>query len=204
MTGVSYYLSLNSPWSYLGSGRLIEMTRRLGVTVDVKPARYGEVFAQTGGLPVAKRPPARRAYRMMELSRWREHLAIPIVLEPRHFPSDETAGTRLVIAAARAGQDALTLSREIGRALWEREESIADPAVLAAAAARAGVDIDAVRATAPSEAALDAIWDANTAEAVSRGVFGAPSYVLASGEIFWGQDRLDFLERALQRESGGS
>ncbi len=204
MAGVTYFLSLNSPWSYLGSGRLIEMTRRRGVTVDIKPARYGEVFAQTGGLPVAKRPPARRAYRMMELSRWRDHLAIPIVLEPRHVPSDETAGTRLVIATALAGQDALTLSREIGRALWELEENIAHPAVLVAAAARAGVDGDKVRAMAPSDAELDAIWDANTTEAVSRGVFGAPSYVLPSGEIFWGQDRLDFLERALQRDSVGS
>ncbi|MFZ4809376.1 MAG: 2-hydroxychromene-2-carboxylate isomerase [Hyphomicrobiaceae bacterium] len=204
MAVVTYYLSLNSPWSYLGSRRLIEMTRRLGVPVDVKPAKYGVVFAETGGLPLAKRPPARRAYRMMDLSRWRDHLAIPIVLEPRHFPSDETAGTRLVIATARAGQDALTLSSEIGRALWEREENIADPAVLVAAAARAGIDVDKVSATAPSDAELDAIWDANTTEAVSRGVFGAPSYVLASGEIFWGQDRLDFLERALQREQAGS
>lgn len=202
MAGIDYYISLNSPWTYLGSGRFQAMTRRLAVPVRVKPAKFGEVFARTGGLPLPKRAPERQTYRLMELKRWRDHLAIPIHLHPKHFPSDETAASRLVIAAGLAGQDALALSREIGRALWEREESIADEAVLAAAAGRAGVDLSAVRKASPGEAELDGVWDRNTAEAVSRGVFGAPSYVLASGEFFWGQDRLEFLERALEQGGG--
>jgi 2-hydroxychromene-2-carboxylate isomerase len=201
-TTVDCYLSLNSPWTYLGSGRLMAMRRRLGFAVAVKPAKFGDVFQATGGLPVHKRPPARQAYRLVELERWSTHLAIPINLQPRHFPGDETAGVRLVIAAALTGQDALALSSEIGRALWEREESIADDATLAAAAERAGVDLSRLRREAPPAPDLDAAWENNTNEAIARGVFGAPSYVLPTGKIFWGQDRLEFLERAIVTGSG--
>ena len=198
MTTVEYYFTLNSPWSYLGAHRLMAMTQAAHARVIVKPAKYGPIFAQTGGLPLAKRSPQRQAYRMMELARWRNRLGIPIVSEPKHFPSDEAAATRLVIAAALQGRDALTFATELGRGLWEKEKSLSDAADIAAAAARAGLDLTAVRAGAPPDAELDAIWDKNTEEGLARGVFGAPAYVLPSGEIFWGQDRLEFLERALQ------
>lgn len=197
MRSIDCYLTLNSPWTYLGSARLLAMRERHGIAVDVKPARFGEVFAKTGGLPLAKRAPERRAYRMMELKRWRDHLKIPIVLEPKFFPADEVAATRFLLAARAMKLDALRLSSELGRAVWEREENIAEAPVIMAAAARAGIDADRVCAAAPSEAELDRQWDALTAEALSRGVFGAPSYVLADGEFFWGQDRLEFLDRAL-------
>ena len=200
MTTIGYYMTLNSPWTYLGSARFAEIAKRHGCTVDIKPARFGEIFSKTGGLPLPKRSPERRAYRMMELKRWRDQTGVPITLEPKFFPSDETAGTRLVIAAKLAGKDACALAAEIGRALWEREENIAEASVLAAAAARAGLDADAIREAGPSDAELDALHESYTAEALSRGVFGAPSYVLESGEFFWGQDRLEFLDRALGKK----
>ena len=200
MPTIRYFIALNSPWTYLGSQRFYDMTRRHGWTVDLKPAKFGEVFARTGGLPLPKRSPERRAYRMMELKRWRDHLGLPITLEPKFFPSDEAPGTRLVIAAKLAGADVHRLATEIGRSLWEREENIADAGVLAAAATRAGIDAAAIRKAGPSDAELDRLHDAYTAEALAAGVFGAPSYVLPSGEIFWGQDRLEFVERALAKK----
>ena len=199
MPTITYYMSLNSPWTYLGSARFAEIAKRHGCTVDLKPAKFGEVFAKTGGLPLPKRSPERRAYRMMDLKRWRDHLKLPITLEPKFFPSDEAAGTRLVIATKLAGKDSHALATEIGRALWEREENIADAGVLAAAATRAGLDADAIRKAAPSDAELDKLHDQYTADALAHGVFGAPSYVLGSREFFWGQDRLEFLDRALAK-----
>lgn len=197
MTTVEYYFTLNSPWSYLGSQRFIAMTKAANASVLVKPARYGPIFAQTGGLPLPKRSPQRQAYRKMELQRWRDHLGIPIVLAPKGFPSDEVAATRLVIAAALQGRDALAFAMELGRNLWELEKTLSDPDDIVAAAQRAQLDLAAVRAAAPPDAELDKIWDKNTEEGLARGVFGAPAYVLPSGEIFWGQDRLEFLARAL-------
>ncbi len=193
MPHVDVFVSLNSPWTYMGWSRFRDLVVRHGLTVRVKPARFTDVFAVTGGLPLPKRAPARRAYRMMELKRWRDRLGLPIVLEPRSFPADEAPGVRLLIAATEQGHDGVRLAEEIGRSLWELDKSIASPEVLEAAALRAGIDATAVMAKAPSTAVLDAAWDGNTADAIARGVFGAPSYVLSDGEIFWGQDRLDLL-----------
>jgi 2-hydroxychromene-2-carboxylate isomerase len=195
---IDYYLSLNSPWTYMGSALFAEIARRNNATVNVKPAKFGPIFEKTGGLPLPKRSPERRAYRLMELKRWREVRDIPLILQPKHSPSDDTAAVRLVIAAKLQGKDAHRLSLELGRALWELDESIAEPAAIAAAARRAGVDATAVRGGGPSDAELDQLYDQYTQEALVAGVFGAPSFVLPSGEIFWGQDRLEMLERALK------
>src|SRR6187549_2754929 len=154
---IDYYLSLNSPWTYIGSAPFAEIARRNGVTVNVKPAKFGPIFEQTGGLPLPKRSPQRRAYRMMELKRWREVRGIPVTLEPRHFPCDDTAATRLVIAARLQGRDAHRLSLELGRALWEREETLADPETISLAAWRAGLDAAELRQGGASDAELDAL-----------------------------------------------
>jgi 2-hydroxychromene-2-carboxylate isomerase len=199
MTTIDYYFSLNSPWTYLGGARFIEMVKAHKATVHVKPARFGPIFEQTGGLPLPKRAPARQAYRLQELARWRDYRGLPIHIQPKGFPSDEVAATRLVIATALQGQNALGFSMELGRALWERQESFTDPVAVAAAATRAGVDLATVKAAAPDDATLDARWQKNTEDALAQGVFGAPSYVLPDGEFFWGQDRLEFLDRALAR-----
>jgi 2-hydroxychromene-2-carboxylate isomerase len=193
MTNVDAYISLNSPWAFLGWRGLLILRERHKFTVTVKPARFGDVFAETGGLPLPKRAPARRAYRMMELKRWRDWHGVPVVLEPSTFPSDEAPGVRLVMAAQQQGLDAARLAAEIGHALWVGDQNIADASVLAAAAVRAGIDAPALLARAPSASEVDVAWTANTREAIERGVFGAPSYVLESGEIFWGQDRVPLL-----------
>jgi len=196
---VDYYMTLTSPWTYIGSAPLAAIASRNGVSVNVKPCKFGPIFEQTGGLPLPKRSPQRRAYRMMELKRWREVRGLPLTLEPKHFPCDDAAATRLVLSAKLQGKDAYKFSVELGRALWEREESLADPAAIAAAAQRAGLDAAALRAGGPSDAELDALHQRYTEDALNAGVFGAPSYVLPSGEIFWGQDRLELLERALKQ-----
>lgn len=196
---IDYYVSMNSPWTYLAGARFLAMRDTYGFKVRTKPSKFGEIFAETGGLPLPKRSPERQAYRMMELKRWRDYLDIPIVLEPQHFPSDETLAARLVIAAEDQGKDAARLTMEIGRELWEREANIAENAVLITAAKRAGIDHEQVTCDASDDEVLDAKWSANTTEAISRGVFGAPSFVFEDGEIFWGQDRVSLLELAIKR-----
>src|SRR6188768_2881740 len=129
---VDYYMTLTSPWTYLGSAPFAEIAQRNNVTVNIKPCQFGPIFEQTGGLPLPKRSPQRRAYRMMELKRWREVRGVPLTLEPKHFPSEDSAATRLVIAAKLQGKDAHKLSLELGRALWEREEALSDPSAIAA------------------------------------------------------------------------
>src|SRR5690349_18522778 len=191
---IDYYISLNSPWTYMGSALLAEIAGRNGANVNVKPAKFGPIFEKTGGLPLPKRSPERRAYRLMELKRWREVRNIPLILQPRNSPSNDLAATRLVIAAKLQGKDAHKLATELGRALWELDEPLGETAVMEAAAKRAGIDAAAVRAGGRPDAELDQLYEQYTQEALAAGVFGAPSFVLPSGEIFWGQDRLEMLE----------
>jgi len=194
---IDYYLTLISPWAYLGSQRFAEIAARHGAEVRVKPVNFGEIFPRTGGLPLAKRAPERQAYRLMELKRWREHLGVPINIHPKFFPAAEGLAARLVIAAGDTGGKPLELAQAFGKAVWEQERDIADRATCEAIARETGHDAAKLLAKA-EEPATQARHTALTEEAVSRGVFGAPSYVY-NDEIFWGQDRLEFLDRALAR-----
>ena len=192
---IDYYHSLISPWSYLGGPRLGDIAAAAGATVNVKPIDLARVFPVSGGLPLAKRADQRRAYRLAELARWRDHLGMPLNIEPRSFPAAEGLAARTVIAARQAGADAARLSNAILRAVWAEQRDIADRETLVAICAETGHDGAALTAAAETDA-IAAIYAADTGEAIARGVFGAPTYVF-EGELFWGQDRLEFLARAL-------
>jgi 2-hydroxychromene-2-carboxylate isomerase len=133
---------------------------------------------------------------MMELKRWRSFLDIPLTLEPAFFPVASNDACKIIIAAQTHGADAaMQLAGAILRACWAEQKDIADHAVLAACANGAGLP-GAALAAMIDDPAIAAQFDALTAEAIARQVFGAPTYVV-NDELFWGQDRLDFLERAL-------
>ena len=191
---IDYYFTLNSPWAYLGGPRLTEIAARHGATVNVKPVMIGEVFGQTGGLPLPKRGAERQAYRLVELARWRDFLGLPLNLHPAHFPAPDLRGSCLVLATAHAGGDALALANALGKAMWAKDENIAEEDTLAEALSECGLDLDLLGAS--KEATYEARYAELTEEAIGRGVFGSPSY-LYDEELFWGQDRLEFLERAL-------
>lgn len=197
---VDYYFSLASPFTYMGHERFTALAARYGARVNHKPAAMGEVFAASGGLPVGQRAPQRQAYRFMELRRWREHLQVPLNLEPRHFPVDDSTAARMVIAAEQSSEDPAPLTGAVLRAVWAEERNIADPETLRAIAAEQGYDAEALEHAARSEAAGTA-YEANTREAIERGVFGAPTWIIGE-ELLWGQDRLDFVERELAARTG--
>jgi len=191
---IDYYFSPVSPWTYLGHGRFREIARRHGAAIAVKPVDYGRIFPVSGGLPVAKRPPQRQAYRLVELERWRKHLGVPINVQPKFFPYDTRLAALVTIAAADTDK-AMKLAGAFLRGCWAEEKNMADEAEVAAVIRAAGLDSNALlkQANAPETAAR---FEAFTDEAIARQVFGAPTYVYKN-ELFWGQDRLEFLDRAL-------
>jgi len=195
---IDYYFTPVSPWSYFGHDRFVAIAARHGATVNVLPVDLGKVFPVSGGLPLAKRAPQRQAYRLVELARWRDFLGLPLNLQPRFAASGPDLAHRWIVAAAEHGaKPALDLAGATLRGRWAGERDIADPATLAEFARDAGLDAAALaeRAGAPDIAArLDAI----TAQAIDAQVFGVPWYV-CEGEPFWGQDRLDFLDRKLAK-----
>jgi 2-hydroxychromene-2-carboxylate isomerase len=196
MQRIDFYLTLNSPWTFMGMSRLEEMAARHRVDVAVKPVDFGTIFPQSGGLPLPKRAPQRQAYRMMELKRWSARLGVPLNFQPAYFPAPEKLAARFVLAAEATGGRPFALAHAILAAVWQQERNIAEVGTLETLAAETGHHPPALAAKA-YEPDTQFRYEALTAEALERGVFGAPSYVLPDGEIFWGQDRLDFLEEAL-------
>ncbi len=192
---VDYYFTPNSPWTYLGHQRFVDIAKRHGAHVNVKPIDLGRIFPVSGGLPLAKRAPQRQAYRLTELARWRAFLGLPLTLQPKFFPVASDPAALLIIAADRKELNALALAGAVMRAVWAEERDIADGETLKAIAREQGRDAEALAAAA-ADPATRAAYDAYTQEALERGVFGAPTYAIGD-ELFWGQDRLDFVDRAL-------
>ena len=206
---VEYFLAPQSPWAYIGHPHFMEVVKKTGATVLLKPADVVKIFAASGGVPVGQRPPQRQAYRLDELRRWSAHLKRPLNLHPKFFPVPGDTAAKLMIAALHVGgtDKALALAGALGSAVWAEEKDIADADTLIAIANSVGLDGAAVLKLTDS----DAVAAANDTEHIPRHIGpeghgeGASvevgsiwiAHCGAAGEGFWGQDRLDFVERLL-------
>jgi 2-hydroxychromene-2-carboxylate isomerase len=201
MTELSCFYSLSSPWAYFGGPQLHDIVRRHRVKLVLKPYDFQEVVPRTGGVPLRTRPEPRRTYHAEELDRWRKYLGMPLNLVPKHYPQDgKPAGWNkppgwMVIAAQERGLDAPLLSHALLRALWAEERNTADPAVRVAIANENGLPGKELLAE-ETGGKVQALYKRYSEEAEKLGIFGAPTYVL-DGVRYWGQDRLDFVDRAL-------
>ena len=196
---IDYYFSLISPWAYLGNARLIEIAAKNKAAINFKPINVLDVFSQSGGLPLGKRAPQRQAYRLVELERWKKRLNVRLNNHPKFFPADEKLAAAMVIAAQENGFAIAPFVQTIMAAVWADDKDISDFATLVSLANQTGLDGEALIVDAKSEP-VKALWDGYTAEAIERQVFGVPTYIV-DNVLFWGQDRLDFLEETL-RSSG--
>jgi 2-hydroxychromene-2-carboxylate isomerase len=192
---IDYYFSIPSPWAYLGHAPFMGIVDRHGLVVNYKPVPLGSVFAQTGGLPLAQRAPARQRYRLVELQRWRDRRGLDFKINPKHWPFDGKLVDRFVIAIQATHQNPDPFLRRAFAGIWEEDRNLADPLVIAELAESAGLDSASLLDMAQGST-TEAIYALNLENAVAGDVFGSPAYVL-DGEVFWGQDRLDLLDEAL-------
>ena len=194
---ITYFLTPMSPWAYLGHARLVALANAHDAQVDIKPFDLGKVFSVSGGLPLSKRAPQRQAYRLAELARWAAHLNLPLNAQPKFFPVPPEQASKLIIAARTSlGADvALDIAGAVMRALWAEDKNIADDDALAQIVDLSGHDGRMLLKAAQTAGVQDQL-DKNTDEAIAANVFGSPWYVV-DGVGYWGQDRLDFVERAL-------
>lgn len=193
---VDYYFILNSPWSYMANVQLPELLHRHNVELNLKPVRMAPLLEATGGLPLAKRSPQRKAYRLQELGRWARRLNIPLTLEPAYFPVDERLAVGVLIAAIEDGHDGLELAETFGAAIWVQDHNLADEAVIGEILASEG--LPSLLINEGRDARINQVLDRNTEEALAASVFGVPTFIVGN-HVFWGQDRLDFLEEAIRQ-----
>ena len=191
-----YFFAPHSPFAYLGHNRFVALAEKYQVQILPKPFDLSKIFGVSGGLPLAKRAPQRQAYRLKELERWSKFLGLPMNLQPTYFPVQSDVAARLIIATqlAHGTNAALELTGAVMRAIWEEEKNIADTDTLLAIANGLGHD-GASLLKSSETASVQAEFDRFSEEATTANVFGAPWFIV-DGEGYWGQDRLDFVERA--------
>lgn len=197
MAVIEYFYSTHSAFAYLGSARLMEIAAASGREIVHRPVDLGPVVSAARGLTFKERTPAHRAYFFgREIERWAEYRGCETIdHRPTHHDNSLALSSCMVIAAANQGWNANALAHAILEAHWRDDADHADPDTLASIARSVGIEPDPLRAAAAA-ADVRAQFDANTAEAIERSVFGSPTYFV-DGDMFYGQDRLELIERAL-------
>ena len=201
---VDYYHFLISPWSYFAIKQFNPLREQHDLVVNYKPIDVMQTFDNMGGLTPAKRHPSRQRFRMDELKRWAIHLDVPMNFTPAHFPTNQALAAQMVLAAggANGNTQAADLSDAVLTACWAQEKDISDEATLVDLANQCGFDGTSLLDTAKQDVYAKQLQSC-TEEAHKHDVFGSPTYIV-DGELFWGQDRIDFLARHLQTSAGKS
>ena len=196
MISIDYFMSHGSPWTFLGHNRLGDLVNKFNAKLNIYPVNYGEIFPISGGLPVSKRPPQRQKLRLQELNRWSKFLNINLNTQPNFFPSKSLLPSLIIIAAKMEKLDNyFELAFKIMHSLWVENQDIDDEDVLKKILNGMNFNAENMILLAKSEKCLD-IMNKYTQLAITKNVFGAPTYIIED-QIYWGQDRLDFVERHL-------
>ncbi len=195
MPQIDYYFATLSPYTYLAGTRLETVAEKHGATIAYKPLDIMGLFARTGGTPPKDRHPNRQEWRLQEMRRTAKKLDMPLNLKPAHWPTNPAPSSYAIIAAqSEGGGDLGALVHGFVRAVWAEERDIAEDAVVRDVLEGAGYD--------PSLADKGMLAGAeqyarNLEDAVSSGVFGAPTYIIED-ERFWGQDKIGDVDLHLQ------
>lgn len=198
MKTIEYFYSTRSVFAYLGAARIIELARRSGRRLVHRPINLARLLEGIGGVPFDRRSKPYRDHLFgREIERWGEYLGIPVLVDPKHHYGDRKLPSGFVIAAQRSGAGVDRLHRELLAALWRDDRDIAGAEVLAGIARHCGLDPQPLLDAALSPAIL-AEFERNTEDAIARSVLGSPTYIV-DGDMFYGQDRLMMVERALER-----
>ncbi len=199
MPDVACYFSPQSGFAYLGHDRLIRIAAENGASILWRPVDIAKVFAESGTTSPAKQSPVRLAYRRMDMARYAKALGLPLNAVPPFWPVNTIPACRMIIAAERSGADTAAYIGAVFQATWTRDMDASASATLMLLANELGLDGERLARIADSPETADTL-ERYTAEAVAAGVFGSPTYVI-DGELFWGQDRLDFVANRLEAVS---
>jgi 2-hydroxychromene-2-carboxylate isomerase len=190
---VDYFYDYVSPFTYMADSRLAAIAERTGAEFVFRPMVLGGVFKATGNGPPAA-VPAKGKYMSADIARWAKRYGLPLQFNP-HFPVNTIHALRGALVAHDEGVFP-QYHQAIFRAVWENEQNAGDKDVLRDVVKGAGIDGDLIVERTGEQAIKDRLR-AHTDEAVERGAFGSPTFFLGD-EMFFGNDRLDFLEELLR------
>lgn len=194
---VEFLFDVGSPFSYLAFHRISDFAQEHGASIIWTPVLVGAIFQATGNAsPITI--PAKGRYTMLELLRWAKRFGVTIRNNP-NFPINTLPLMRGAIAMQMQGEEPFQhYLSVVFRAMFEQPRNLSDPAEIAAVLTEGGFDPVQFQTMIGEQAVKDKL-KANTEQAVARGVFGVPTFFLGE-EMFWGQDRFDFVAEALARQ----
>lgn len=197
MAGIEYFYAAHSAFAWIGSRRFMDIARAADRRIVHRPVDLRRVVQAAGAQPFGQRSKAHGQYFFgREIARWCELRAVDWIGRiPTHHANDITLPNCFLIAGMRAGLDIDMLAHRLLEAHWAEDADLADAATLAQLGRDAGVDPEPLLAAARAPETL-ADYERYTQEAIDRSVFGSPTYVV-DGDPFYGQDRLEMVERAL-------
>ena len=193
---VDYYIATSSPWTYLATPRIKALAEKYNLIISWKPFNIMEVFAKNGTALVKDRPKPVQINRLNELKRWRKHLNIPLTLEPKYFPVDITMSQKIIICCQNNNIDPYDIAFSFMKSVWVDEKDISNENTIKELCRDYHIDSDSIIKQA-FKSTINDQYIKNTEDAIKNNVWGAPTFILDK-ELFWGQDRLDFLERKIQ------
>lgn len=201
---IEYFYSAHSAFAYIGSARLMAIAGSAGCRLVHRPMDLRRVVKESGAQPIAERSKAHVRYFFgREIDRWSEERDAPVVGHmPTHHRNDITLPNCVIIAGILAGINVDNLAHALLAGHWLHDADLADQATLSDLITAAGYDASALLASAQDDPAIHAAYADNTEEAIARSVFGSPTYFL-DGDMFYGQDRLEIIEKTLVRKANG-
>ena len=203
MSNLEYFYSAHSIFAYLGSAQLIAIAKAAGETIVHRPVDLHRVMVESGAGSTRERGDRHRDYYFgREIERWAEWRNTPVMTGmPTHHWNDTTLCNCMLIAGIEHGHNVDQLAHRMLEAHWRDDADLADHETLTRLANE--VDLNPtplLHAALSSE--ISAIYLANTEEAIRRSVFGSPTYFVG-GDMFYGQDHLELVERALKQPFAG-
>lgn len=199
MPTIEYFYAAHSAYAYLGSAKLMEIAKEAGATILHRPNDLRRVVPAAGSTPTSQRTAAHRAYFFgREIQRWSEERNAPwLGRRPTFHDNDIGLPNCFLIAGMEAGHNIDVLAHTLLEAHWRDDADLADEATLLRLADKAGLDGNPLL-TAAKTAPVQALYEQYTGEAIERSVFGSPTYFV-DGDMFYGQDRLEMVARAMKQ-----
>ena len=203
MPKLEYFYAAHSAFAYLGSQRLLDISREANVKIIHKPYDLRRAMVAIGSTLISQRPARHRAYFFKrEIQRWSEHRSAPVMAgRPQHHDNDVSLPNCMLIACQERGGNVDGLAHAMLQAHWRDDADLADRDTLAKLAGALDLDGSSLLTEADGARAREQ-YEANTTEAIQRSVFGSPTYFV-DNDMFYGQDRLELVERALSKPYAG-
>ena len=198
MKSVEFYFDLGSPYSYLAYYRLLQMAEQQEIQIVYKPILLGGVFKATGNRSPIEIP-VKGAYSILDMQRWAEYYQIPMQMNP-HFPMNTLTLMRILTGVQLLHLEKFEqVLKLLFDAMFGTPQNLNEPTVLAEVLKPSGFSVEDIMSMVQSEVLKQKLIT-ETEQAILRGIFGAPTFFVGD-EMYWGQDRLHFVEQALNKAS---